>query len=301
MGLFGRPFARLMPRPAEEPDRRSTPARRHSVLGRPAAGDPGRGNAAAAGGAAGGCAQQVLRPEINEATVRVLTRHGCEVVIAKGAGCCGGILHQLGWEERTRAMAKANIDAWSPLLGELDAIVFNASGCGVSLQDYGHLLSDDAEWAEPARRVSALSKDVSEVLLELGAMPSLDRPTGQTVTYHAACTMQHGLGLRTAGQAAADGGRLHRARAGGTAHLLRLRRRLLDPAARAVAAAAGAQGGGHRSHGAGDRRHRQHRLHHPHRRRHPLPVVHTIELLDWATGGPKPAQLAAGSDGAAGR
>jgi glycolate oxidase iron-sulfur subunit len=132
----------------------------------------------------------VLRPEINEATVRVLTRQGCEVVVAKGAGSCGAVFHQLGIEERAKAAAKPNIAAWSRVIeeGGLDAIIFNASGCGVALKDYAHLLRDDPKWEDRAARVSALCRYVSEVLVDIGLKPAVVE-TGHAVTYHLACTM----------------------------------------------------------------------------------------------------------------
>src|SRR5580692_1593369 len=109
-----------------------------------------------------GCAQQVLAPEINEATIRLLTRHGCEVVIAEGGGCCGALVHHLGQERPALAFARANIDAWERECeaGGLDAIVANASGCGTTVKDYGFMLREDSAYAEKAARVSALACDV---------------------------------------------------------------------------------------------------------------------------------------------
>jgi glycolate oxidase iron-sulfur subunit len=240
-----------------------------------------------------GCAQQVLRPEINEATVRVLTRHGCEVVIARGAGCCGAVLHQLEDAERARALAKINVEAWCRELeaGGLDAIVFNASGCGVAIRDYGHLLAQQADWAKPAARIAALARDVSEVLLALGLRPSV-LSEKIPVTYHAACTMQHGLGLRTQSKALLEqaGFTVREPDAAhiccgsaGTYSVLQpelseaLRRRKLA-AIEATASAVVATGNiGCITQLSGA---------------HETPVVHTIELLDWATGGPEPVDLA---------
>lgn len=236
-----------------------------------------------------GCAQQVLRPEINEATVRVLTRHGCEVVIARGAGCCGAILHQLEFAERAKALAKANIRAWGRELesGDLDAIVFNASGCGVAIRDYGHLLRADPEWAEPAARISSLARDVTEVLLELGLQTPVLSEIG-SVTYHAACTMQHGLGLRTQSkvlltQAGFDVREPAEAHiccgSAGTYSVLQpelsdaLReRKLAAIAATAPSVVATGNIGCITQLSGGDG----------------APVIHTVELLDWATGGPQP-------------
>ncbi len=214
-----------------------------------------------------GCAQQVLRPEINEATVRLLTRHGCEVVIAEGAGCCGAVFHQLGLEARAKAAAKANIAAWWRAIedGGLDAIVFNASGCGVALKDYEHLLRDDPEWAERAARVSSMCHYVSEILVDVGLKPAVVE-TGQAVTYHLACTMQHGLGLRTPAKALmTQVGFVVREPA--EAHICcGSAGPLLDPSAGHFGEAAPAQAGEHRSDAPRDCRFRQYRLHHPSRR-----------------------------------
>ena len=140
-----------------------------------------------------GCAQPVLAPGINEATVRLLTRHGVEVVIAAGAGCCGALTHHMGKEAPALRSAKANIDAW---LAEadgagLDAVVINASGCGTTVKDYGFMLRDDPVYAPRAARVSALAKDVTELLDELGLKPAVV-DADLVVAYHSACSMQHG-------------------------------------------------------------------------------------------------------------
>jgi glycolate oxidase iron-sulfur subunit len=134
-----------------------------------------------------GCAQQALDGAINAATIRLLTRHGCEVVIADGAGCCGSLTLHMGREEDARTAARANIVAWS-LAGPLDAVVINASGCGTTVKDYGHLFARDAELAEPAHRIASLARDVSEVLAELGV--SGTAPCYR-VAYHDPCSMQH--------------------------------------------------------------------------------------------------------------
>ncbi len=240
-----------------------------------------------------GCAQTVLRPEINEATIRVLTRHGCEVVVAKGVGCCGALDHQMGHEKASRAAARANVAAWTRELRKrgLDAIVFNASGCGVSLKDYGHLLRSDPQWGRAAARISALGRDVSEILLELG-LGDRKVPTGQVVTYHLACTMQHGLGLRTQSrQLLSEAG--FEVREPAEAHICcgsagvygilqpelanQLRERKignLEAATPEIIASGNIGCITHISGGTG------------------VPVVHTVELLDWATGGRKPPAIA---------
>jgi glycolate oxidase iron-sulfur subunit len=138
-----------------------------------------------------GCAQRVLAPQINEATIRLLTRHGCEVVVATGAGCCGALTHHLG--QGGHDHARANITAWSrEMTGDgLDAIVINASGCGTTVKDYGFMCRDDPMMAEPAREVSALARDVTELMSEIGLRPP-STETGQRVAYYSACSLQHG-------------------------------------------------------------------------------------------------------------
>ncbi|HEX3495905.1 MAG TPA: glycolate oxidase subunit GlcF [Methylocella sp.] len=140
-----------------------------------------------------GCVQQVLRPDINGAAIRLLTRVGIEVVLAKGEGCCGALLHHLGKETGALAQARANIDVWSrEIEGHgLDAILITASGCGTMIKDYGFLLRDDPAYAAKAARVSALAKDVTE-FLGLLDLPEPAKPCGVTVAYHSACSMQHG-------------------------------------------------------------------------------------------------------------
>ena len=291
-GWLARPFAALMPgrlkgMVAMAPARLRAPSSVDRPQTFPAEG-PRRKRVALMTG----CAQQVLRPEINTATVRLLTRHGCEVVVAKGAGCCGAIVHHMGWEERSRAAARDNVAAWWREIegGGLDAVVFNASGCGVSLKDYGHLLARDAKWAEKAARISAISRDVSEVMLELGLKAPV-RESGGRVTYHTACSMQHGLGLRTQSKQllAAAGYTVGEPAEGhiccgsaGTYSILQpdlseqLRERKIAniEATEPDIVAAGNIGCMTHLAAATER-----------------PVVHTAELLDWATGGPKPTEL----------
>jgi glycolate oxidase iron-sulfur subunit len=246
-----------------------------------------------------GCAQQVVAPEINEATVRLLTRCGCEVVVAAGAGCCGGLTHHMG--RPSLGFAKANIDAWTRTLeqGGLDAVVVNTSGCGVTIRDYGYMLREDAAWRDKAARISALTKDLCEFLAEIGlAVPTA--ATRRRVAYHAACSLQHGLAIRDqpkallaqAGFVVLDVPEAHLCcGSAGTYNMLqpeiaeRLKQRKLGNIATTGAelVAAGnvgcitqlARGG--------------------------LPVVHTAELLDWATGGPLPPALRDGATPASAR
>lgn len=235
-----------------------------------------------------GCGQQVLAPEVNEATIRLLTRHGAEVEIVAGSGCCGSSVLHVGRTEQARALARANVAAWSGR--GFDAIVANASGCGTTLKDYGHLLADDPAWAERAAVVARLARDVSEVARDLGVKGTAPRPL--KIAYHAACSMQHGQKiveppkalLRGCGFTVVDPGEAHLCCGwAGTYQVLqpelsqRLRARKVGNLERtgADAIAAGNFGCvGHIGAASG------------------LPVVHTVELLDWATGGPEPRALA---------
>ncbi len=244
-----------------------------------------------------GCVQQVMGRAIDAATIRLLTRNGCEVVLAPGAGCCGAVAHHLGDRERGRRSAAANLDAWQTEIdGEgLDAIVVNASGCGAMVKDYGHLFRDDPERAEAAARVAHLALDVTELAAHI-APRFAAAPPRLRIAYHSACALQHGQGIHVeparllarAGFEVVEPAEPHLCcGSAGTYNILQpaIAERLgarkaaaleaLDP----VAIAAGnigciAQIGA----------------------RTPRPVVHTVELLDWADGGPPPAGLAGGGD-----
>jgi len=141
----------------------------------------------------GGCVQQVLRPGINEAAIRLLARLGVEVVPAKGEGCCGALLHHLGKDAGALAQVRHNVDLWSAEIERhgLDAVLITASGCGTMIKDYGFLLRNDPAYAAKAARVSALAKDVTEFLGALD-LPEPLNPQGATLAYHSACSMQHG-------------------------------------------------------------------------------------------------------------
>jgi glycolate oxidase iron-sulfur subunit len=233
-----------------------------------------------------GCVQTVLEPGINAATIRVLTRAGCEVVTI--SGCCGSLVHHLGRERAalefgTRVLEQVGAE----VRGDgLDALVANASGCGTHAKDYGHLFRNDA-LAVAAAEASARARDVTELLAEIG-LPPVHDPPRLTVAYHSACSMQHGQKieeppralLRQAGFVVREIAEAHLCcGSAGTYNILqpeiaaRLRERKLANVARTGAdivatgnigcitqLAAGAN----------------------------LPVAHTIELLDWATGGPTP-------------
>ncbi|HVP84161.1 MAG TPA: glycolate oxidase subunit GlcF [Rhizomicrobium sp.] len=234
----------------------------------------------------GGCVQPVLAPQIDAATIRILTRHGCEVVT--GGGCCGALTHHLGKDAKD--FARANIDRWmNEIEGKgLDAIVINVSGCGVHVKDYGHLFKDDPAYAAKAARIAALAKDPTEVLNSLELVPAA-LPQPLKVAYHSACSLQHGqkitelpkLLLRKVGFKVVDIPEGHLCcGSAGTYNILQpeLSAQLRDRKVmniRKVApdiVAAGNIGcvvqiaDGSRA----------------------VPVVHTVELLDWATGGPKP-------------
>ena len=240
-----------------------------------------------------GCAQQVVGAQINEATVRLLTRHGMDVIVSRDAGCCGALVQHMGKEAAAREQAKANIAAWvREADGEgLDAVVVNTSGCGTTVKDYGHLFRDDPAWRADAERIGALAKDVSEVMAEIGLQSPVRRPELQ-VTYHAACSMQHGQGLTRAPKAllGAAGFAVKDVPEGhiccgsaGVYNLLqpeiatRLRDRKVANIGktRPDVIATGNVGCMTQLAAGTD-----------------IPLVHTVELLDWVTGGPKPRALA---------
>ena len=240
-----------------------------------------------------GCAQQVLVPSINEATVRLLTRHGCEVVVARGARCCGALVHHLGNERQALQDVRANVEAWSREIegAGLDAIVVNASGCGTMLKDYGFLLRSDPLWSARASRVAGLARDVSEVMASLG-LNAPARPTGLAVAYHSACALQHGQRVNAPPRAllSAAGFELREIPEGhlccgsaGTYNMLQpaladaiLERKVGNIQSTGAAVVATGNIGCIAQM----------------RRAVPVPVLHTVELLDWATGGPLPAALA---------
>jgi glycolate oxidase iron-sulfur subunit len=147
-----------------------------------------------------GCVQPSMQPNINTATARVLDACGMEAVVAPEAGCCGAVKFHLNDHEGGKDHMRANIDAWWPLVerGEVEALVMNASGCGVMVKDYGHVLRDDPAYAAKAQRISALTLDLSELLPEL--VPALQAQLASqrpgTLAYHPPCTLQHGQQLR---------------------------------------------------------------------------------------------------------
>ena len=240
-----------------------------------------------------GCAQSVLDPGINQAAVRLLNRKGVEVVFAAGDGCCGALVHHMGRREQAHAQAKAMIDAWIALMdgeGGLDAILVTTSGCGTTVKDYGFMFRDEPDWAEKARRVSAIARDVTEYLetLDLGTPAT---PGTLTVAYHSACSLQHGQQIKTAPKTllARAGFTVREPAEGhlccgsaGTYNMLQpelsaqLRaRKVANIEATGADVVAAGNLGCMTQIGMASR----------------LPIVHTVELLDWAHGGPRPAAL----------
>ncbi len=238
-----------------------------------------------------GCAEPVLSPEVRAATVRLLERAGHEVVFAQGEGCCGALVHHLGRESDALAAARRNVDAWTAEIeGKgLDAVIVTTSGCGTTIKDYGHMLRGDPAYAEKAARVSALAMDVSEYLAKVGLPPVTAR--GLSVAYHPPCSLQHGQKVTEAPKRLlAEAGYAVRLPAeahlccgsAGTYNILQseLAGQLgARKAERLSALEADVIATGNVGCAVQIARHAG------------LPVVHTIELLDWATGGPKPANL----------
>ncbi len=152
-----------------------------------------------------GCVQPAMQPNINSATARVLDAAGIEVVLAAKAGCCGAVKFHLNDHDGAKAEIRRNIDAWWPHMQDgtgVEALVMNASGCGVMVKDYGHALRDDPQYAAKAQRVSELTRDLSELLPELVPLllPALrnrlQSAPAQQITFHPPCTLQHGQQLR---------------------------------------------------------------------------------------------------------
>ena len=239
-----------------------------------------------------GCVQPTLAPEINAATIRLLTRLGCEVVVPEAAGCCGALTHHLGREADALACVRANVAAWRTEIdaGGLDAIVVNASGCGTMLKDYGYLLRDDPGWADIAARVAEIVRDVTELVDEIG-MPEPQDGVGGVVAYQSACSLRHGQKvvdlpkrlLLAAGFEVREPAEAHLCcGSAGTYNILQpdLAARLGDRKARNLEAlkpaviASGNIGCMTQLGGVSE-----------------VPVVHTVELLDWATGGGRPVGM----------
>ena len=237
-----------------------------------------------------GCAQQVLAPRINQAAINVLTRHGIEVVLVKDEQCCGALTHHMGRDDDALARARANITAWLKEAdrGGLDAILVTTSGCGTVIKDYGYMLREDRDFAGPAAKVSALAKDITEYLAGVEMQAQQRRHDGIVVAYHSACSLQHGQKitglpkelLSKSGFVVKDVPESHLCcGSAGTYNLLQpdIATKLRDRKVANIASvkpdmiAAGNIGCMMQIAGGTS-----------------VPVVHTIELLDWATGGPQP-------------
>jgi glycolate oxidase iron-sulfur subunit len=240
-----------------------------------------------------GCVAPVLTPNINEAATRVLTRNGIEVVSVRGEGCCGSLVHHMGREHEALAQVRANVDAWiaEKEYSGLDAILVTASGCGTTIKDYGFMLRNDPAYAEKAAKVSAMTQDISEYLATLPLAPrAADRPSLK-VAYHAACSLQHGQKvvlaprqlLSDAGFAVEEISEGHICcGSAGTYNILQpelatqLRDRKIRNITRlGVHVIAAGNIGCITQIASGTA----------------IPVVHPVELIDWATGGPVPAAL----------
>ncbi len=239
-----------------------------------------------------GCAQRVLDPAINEATIRVLTRHGAEVVVIKGVGCCGALQHHMGQEAAAHAMAADNTRAFmaEKRARGLDYVVANTSGCGTTLKDYHFMLREDAGVAADAAALSAMTRDVSEILDELAIEPTEPSSAPKLrVAYHSACSLQHGQRisaapmsvLRRAGYEVVGVPEGHICcGSAGTYNLLQPEiagqlkaRKVANIAATKPDVVAAGNIGCIVQIASGIN----------------VPVLHTVQLVDWATGGPKPA------------
>ncbi|MDH7788376.1 glycolate oxidase iron-sulfur subunit [Ochrobactrum sp. 19YEA23] len=239
-----------------------------------------------------GCAQPVLNPGINAATLRLLNRFGIEVVTPKGEGCCGSLVHHMGREEQALEQARHNVDVWTREIeaGGLDAIIVTASGCGTTIKDYGYMLRLDPAYQDKAARVSALAKDITEYLVGID-LPEPDAPQALTVAYHSACSMQHGQKivrqpkdlLSRAGFTVKEPLEGHLCcGSAGTYNIMqpeiaaKLRdRKVKNIEATGAALIATGNIGCMTQIATGSK----------------LPIVHTVELIDWAYGGPKPVAL----------
>jgi len=237
-----------------------------------------------------GCAQKALNTDINDATIRLLTRLGCEVAVVRGAGCCGALTHHMGRAEESHAMAAANIRAWGAEVraGGLDAIVINTSGCGTTVKDYGHMFRA-TPLGPAAAEIAALALDVTELLERLA--PAGRAPEPLRVAYHAACSLQHGQRVKSAPKAllAAAGFTVVEPAdahlccgSAGTYNLLQpdlsaelRRRKVANLEARAPDVIAAGNIGCMMQIGSATG----------------VPVAHTVELIDWANGGPRPKAL----------
>ena len=283
LGRIARPFASLLPARL----RHALSLMPNVSAARPISGMfPAQGETRLRVALLAGCVQQAIAPEINAATIRLLTRHGCEVTVAEGSVCCGALEHHLGRRDPALDKARANVAAWHGF----DVVVINASGCGTQVKDYGFMLREDPAWAARAATVSARARDITELMAQLGlknvAAKNLD------VAYHSACSLAHGQKVTAEPRALLRqaGFTVHEIPEGhiccgsaGSYNILqpamaeRLRARKAANIARVGAAVVAAGNIGCMVQISGAAK---------------IPVLHTVELLDWATGGPKPKALA---------
>jgi glycolate oxidase iron-sulfur subunit len=301
LARLGRPLAALLPTPKTPTAVPSLMRRIQAMLALapgklPAPGPAGGSVFPAAGERRGrvallqGCAQQVLAPRINQAAINVLTRHGIEVVLVKDEQCCGALTHHMGHDGDALARARANIAVWHAEAERhgLDAILVTTSGCGTAIKDYGYLLREDRDFARAAAQISALAKDITEYLAGIELQSEKPQNAGIVVAYHAACSLQHGQKITQApkdllsksGFVVKDVPESHLCcGSAGTYNILqpdiatRLRDRKLANIATVKPDMIAAGNIGCMMQIAGGTS---------------VPVVHTIELLDWATGGPRP-------------
>ncbi|MDE3121700.1 MAG: glycolate oxidase subunit GlcF [Paracoccaceae bacterium] len=238
-----------------------------------------------------GCAQKALNTDINDATIRLLRRLGCEVVVARGMGCCGALTHHMGKTDESHVSAARNIRAWMAEArgAGLDAVVINTSGCGTTVKDYGVMFEGTA-LADDAKAVSKMACDISELLVRIGLPEQAAR--GMRVAYHAACSLQHGQQIKSApkdllrrvGFEVVEPENAHLCcGSAGTYNLLQPKisgelkaRKVATLEATAPEVIAAGNIGCMMQIGSGTG----------------VPVVHTVELIDWALGGPQPRALA---------
>ncbi|NJM30173.1 MAG: glycolate oxidase subunit GlcF [Rhizobiales bacterium] len=234
-----------------------------------------------------GCVQSVLDPGINAATIRLLTRLGYDVVVTSGESCCGSLTHHMGKEDDALARARRTIDQWDA--ANVEAVIITSSGCGVTIKDYGHMFRLESEYAGKAARIAAKARDITEFLGSI-ELPAPSAPKLR-IAYHSACSMQHGQKIRTLPQALLCGAGFEVVEApeshlccgsAGTYNILqpdiakklRVRKVSNIESTKPDVIAAGNLGCLTQI-GAGTS----------------IPLVHTVELLDWAYGGPKPDAL----------
>jgi len=239
-----------------------------------------------------GCANPVLRPQTNDATINILTRHGVEVIKAEKEGCCGSLVHHMGMEDKALAQAKHNIDLWYDIIEDqkIDAIIINTSGCGTTIKDYAFMLQDDPSYVAKAKTIVSLAKDITEYLdtIELKPAAYVDN---QVIAYHSACSMQHGQQIKETpkqllkkvgfkvkniaeGHLCCGSAGTYNIMQSEIAEQLKQRKVQNIEKTKPDAIAAGNIGCITQI-STGTK----------------LPIVHTVELLDWATGGKLPSEL----------